>query len=69
MRDVEVAGGRARHPTSRTTTSPIAVPSGTPVVLNQLAVQEGVRTRRRAAEVMFARNWKSYDEGVDNAVA
>ncbi len=45
------------------------MPSGTPVVLNQLAVQEGVEAAAAAAEVMFARNWKNYEEGVDDAVA
>lgn len=47
----------------------IAVPSGRPVVLNGLAVQEGVDAAASAAQVMFARSWKSYDKGVDDAVA
>lgn len=46
----------------------IPVPSGRPVVLNQLAVQEGVEAAAAAAQTMFARNWKTYDDGVDNAV-
>ena len=45
------------------------MPSDTPVVLNQLATQEGVQAAADAAEIMFARNWESYDEGVDNAVS
>lgn len=48
---------------------PIPVPSGKPVVLNQLAVQEGVEAAAAAAGSMFGRNWKNYDEGVDSAVA
>lgn len=47
---------------------PIAVPSGRPVVLNQLAVQEGVDAAAAAAQIMFARSWKTYDDGVDDAV-
>lgn len=46
----------------------IAVPEGRPVVLNQLAVQEGVDAAAAAAQIMFARNWKSYDDGVENAL-
>jgi Mce-associated membrane protein len=48
---------------------PISVPSGRPVILDQLAVQEGVEAAALAAQTMFARNWKSYDQGVDDAVA
>ncbi|MDZ5620483.1 hypothetical protein [Nocardioides bizhenqiangii] len=48
---------------------PISVPEGRPVVLNQLAVQEGVEAAALAAQTMFARNWESYDQGVDDAVA
>ncbi len=47
----------------------ISVPSGRPVVLNQLAAQEGVEAAALAAQTMFARNWESYDQGVDDAVA
>lgn len=47
----------------------IPVPSGKPVVLNQLAVQEGVEAAAAAAESMFGRNWENYDDGVDSAVA
>jgi Mce-associated membrane protein len=46
---------------------PISVPEGRPVQLNQLAVQEGVDAAASAAQVMFARDWKSYDKGVDSA--
>lgn len=48
---------------------PIPVPDGRPVVLNQLAVQEGVEAAALAAQTMFARNWDSYDQGVEDAVA
>ncbi|KAA1416376.1 hypothetical protein F0U44_18830 [Nocardioides humilatus] len=48
---------------------PIAVPPGRPVVLNEVSVQGGVEAAAAAAQVMFARNWKTYDEGVDDAVA
>lgn len=48
---------------------PIPVPSGRPVVLNQLAAQEGVEAAALAVQTMFARNWESYDQGVDDAVA
>ncbi len=48
---------------------PIAVPSGRPVILDQLAVQEGVEAAALAAQTMFARNWESYDQGVGDAVA
>jgi Mce-associated membrane protein len=47
---------------------PIPVPSGRPVILSQLAVQEGVEAAAGAAQIMFARDWESYDDGVDNAV-
>lgn len=46
----------------------ISVPSGRPVVLNQLAVQEGVEAAAVAAQTMFARNWESYDQGVEDAI-
>jgi Mce-associated membrane protein len=46
---------------------PISVPEGRPVQLNQLAVQEGVDAAASAAQLMFARDWKSYDKGVDSA--
>jgi len=46
----------------------IVVPSGRPVVLNQLAVQEGVEMAAVAAQTMFARNWETYDEGVEDAL-
>lgn len=48
--------------------APISVPSGRPVVLNEAAVQEGVDAAASAASVMFARSWKTYDDGVDDAV-
>ena len=67
VRDVEVAASSSSD--DGDDEGPISVPSGKPVVLNQLAVQEGVQAAADAAEVMFARNWKNYDEGVDNAVA
>lgn len=47
---------------------PLTVPSGRPVVLNEVAVQEGVEAAAGAAQIMFARDFKSYDDGVDNAV-
>jgi len=47
---------------------PLTVPSGRPVVLNEVAVQEGVDAAAGAAQIMFARDFKSYDDGVDNAV-
>ncbi|WP_109692792.1 hypothetical protein [Nocardioides silvaticus] len=47
----------------------IAVPEDRPVVLNQLAVQEGVDAAASAAQIMFARNWKSYDDGVEDALS
>jgi len=47
---------------------PLTVPSGRPVVLNEVAVQEGVEAAAAAAQIMFARDFKSYDDGVDNAV-
>jgi Mce-associated membrane protein len=49
--------------------TPIAVPSGRPVVLNENAVLGGVDAAASAAQVMFARNWKTYDDGVDDAVS
>lgn len=48
--------------------APIAVPSDRPVVLNQLAVQEGVEAAAAAAQTILGRNWESYDDGVDNAI-
>jgi len=48
---------------------PISVPSGRPVVLDQLAVQEGVEAAALAVQTMFARNWESYDQGVEDAMA
>lgn len=68
VRDVEVATASSSTDDEKDDES-IEVPSGKPVVLNQLAVQEGVDAAASAAQVMFARNWKSYDEGVDDAVA
>ncbi len=69
-RDELVAPGSAAQASNEPDGNvPISVPSGRPVVLNQLAVQEGVDAAASAAQVMFARNWKSYDEGVDSAVA
>lgn len=47
----------------------VVVPSGRPVVLNQVSVQGGVEAAAAAAQVMFARSWKRYDEGVEDAVA
>ncbi|KAA1429126.1 hypothetical protein [Nocardioides antri] len=47
---------------------PISVTSGRPVVLTQLAVQEGVEAAAAAAQIMFSRDYQTYDEGVDNAV-
>ena len=47
----------------------IMVPDGRPVVLNQLAVQEGVDAAASAAQIMFARNWKTYDDGVEDALS
>ncbi len=69
FRDVEVAATSASADGEDEGDAPIAVPSGRPVVLSQLAVQEGVEAAAAAAQVMFARNWENYDEGVDNAVA
>jgi Mce-associated membrane protein len=69
VRDVEVETASSSADDERDDDTSIEVPSGRPVVLNQLAVQEGVDAAASAAQVMFARNWKSYDEGVDNAVA
>lgn len=68
MRDVEVPATSSSAEDGEGD-GPIAVPSGKPVVLNQLAVQEGVQAAADAAEIMFARNWENYDEGVENAVA
>lgn len=45
----------------------IAVPSGRPVVLGQLAVQDGVDAAAHAATTMFARDWEVYDHGVAEA--
>jgi Mce-associated membrane protein len=67
VRDVKVAADTPSEKSSDD--AEIAVPSDTPVVLNQLATQEGVQAAADAAELMFARNWESYDEGVDNAVS
>jgi Mce-associated membrane protein len=72
VRDVEVSGTSSSSSSSGDDDAdgaPIEVPEGKPVVLNQLAVQEGVDAAASAAEVMIGRNWKSYDEGVDEAVA
>ncbi len=68
VRDVEV-GATSSSTDDASDDAPIAVPDGKPVVLNQLAVQEGVEAAAAAAEAMFARNWENYDEGVENAVA
>jgi Mce-associated membrane protein len=46
---------------------PIPVPDGRPVVLDQLAVQEGVDAAAEAATSMFARDWEVYDQGVAEA--
>jgi Mce-associated membrane protein len=46
---------------------PIQVPADRPVVLSQLAVQEGVDAAAHAAETMFARDYEGYDEGVEQA--
>lgn len=54
--------------TERAPDDPIAVPSGRPVVLNEAAVQEGVEAAASAAQIMFARSWQTYDDGVDDAV-
>lgn len=73
LRDEKVAAGASAAESSGSDESddnaPISVPSGRPVVLNELAVQGGVDAAASAAEVMFARNWKTYDKSVDNAVA
>jgi Mce-associated membrane protein len=45
----------------------IAAPAGRPVVLDQLAVQEGVDAAAHAATTMFARDWETYDQGVAEA--
>jgi Mce-associated membrane protein len=68
-RDVEVAATPTASEEKSDDEAPIEVPDGKPVVLGQLAVQEGVEAAAAAAQAMFARNWKSYDEGVDTAVA
>ena len=70
VRDVELAAvsTSAQDDNGGEDYEPIAVPSDRPVVLNQLAVQEGVDAAAAAAQIMFARNWESYDDGVDNAV-
>jgi Mce-associated membrane protein len=68
LRDVEVAATQSSTD-EEDDNAPIDVPPGRPVVLNQLAVQEGVQVAADAAQVMFARNWENYDKGVDNAVA
>jgi len=46
---------------------PVQVPPDRPIVLSQLAVQEGVDAAAHAAETMFARDFEGYDEGVDQA--
>ncbi|WP_183093356.1 hypothetical protein [Nocardioides stalactiti] len=66
VRDEAVSAAPAA---SRDEDGPIAVPSGRPVVLNQVSVQGGVEAAAAAAQVMFARNWKTYDQGVEDAVA
>lgn len=47
---------------------PITVPSGRPVGATQLDVQGGVDAAASSAQVMFARNWETYDDSVDEAV-
>lgn len=68
VRDVEVAATSSSDAPADED-GPIAVPSGRPVELNQVAVQGGVDAAASAAQVMFARNWKTYDKGVDEALA
>lgn len=46
----------------------VAGPSDRPVTLNQVAVQGGVEAAATAAQTMFARNWQTYDDGVDAAL-
>lgn len=46
----------------------ITVPAGHPVILDELAVQEGVEEAAAAAQIMFTRDYKAYDDGVENAV-
>lgn len=48
--------------------APITVPSDRPVELDQVAWLDGVEAAAAAAQMMFGRNWKNYDAGVDNAV-
>jgi len=45
----------------------IAVPPDRPVIMDQLAVQDGLEAAASAATSMFARNWDSYDQEVDAA--
>lgn len=59
---------RSSQPDDRAPDAPIDVPSGRPVILNEAAVQDGVDAAASAAQIMFARSWKTYDDGVDDAV-
>jgi Mce-associated membrane protein len=68
VRDVKVVTSSASTGSGSDDNDPITVPSGRPVVLNERAVQEGVDAAAADAQVLFARNWKSYDKGVDDAV-
>lgn len=67
--DDHPSAGASSQPTDGASSDgPIAVPSGRPVILNEAAVQDGVDAAASAAQIMFARNWKTYDDGVDDAV-
>lgn len=49
-------------------TGPIAAPSDTPVVENELAWKEGVDVAAQAVQAMSTRSWETYDADVDAAV-
>lgn len=68
VRDVEVAVDASSEGSDDDASDPITVPSDRPVVLNQVAVQGGVDAAATAAQTMFARNWQTYDDGVDAAL-
>ncbi|UMG92313.1 hypothetical protein [Nocardioides sp. TF02-7] len=67
VRDDETVAVDTASADGRGSGDSITVPDGSPVVLDQLAVQDGVEAAAKAATTMFARDWETYDHGVGEA--